>query len=62
MSPGGQFVVSPDTSAVHKRFLEWEKAGFFEALWQAGLAEYDQMERVAWRWQSERADRKLSHV
>ena len=39
-------------SAVHKRFLEWEKAGFFEALWQAGLAEYDQMEGVAWRWQS----------
>jgi hypothetical protein len=23
-------------SAVHKRFLEWEKAGFFEALWSAG--------------------------
>jgi hypothetical protein len=29
---------------VHKRFLEWEKAGFFEALWKAGLAEYEQME------------------
>ena len=39
-------------SAVHKRFLEWEKAGVFEALWQAGLAEYDQMEGIAWRWQS----------
>ena len=39
-------------SAVHKRFLEWEKAGFFEALWVAGLAEYDQMEGIAWRWQS----------
>jgi transposase len=25
-------------SAIHKRFLEWEKAGFFEALWKAGLA------------------------
>jgi hypothetical protein len=37
---------------VHKRFLEWEKAGFFEALWKAGLAEYDQMEGIAWRWQS----------
>ena len=31
-------------SAVHKRFLEWEKAGFFVALWQAGLAEYNEME------------------
>ena len=39
-------------SAVHKRFLEWEAAGFFEALWQAGLAEYDEMQGIAWRWQS----------
>jgi len=39
-------------SAVHKRFLEWEKAGFFESLWRAGLAEYDEMEGIAWRWQS----------
>jgi transposase len=39
-------------SAVHKRFLEWENAGVFEAIWKAGLAEYDQMEGIAWRWQS----------
>ena len=39
-------------SAIHKRFLEWEKVGFFVALWQAGLAEYDDMEGIAWRWQS----------
>ena len=39
-------------SAVHKRFLEWEEAGFFETLWKAGLAEYDEMEGIAWRWQS----------
>lgn len=39
-------------SAVHKRFLEWESAGFFESLWRAGLAEYDEMEGIAWRWQS----------
>ena len=39
-------------SAIHKRFLEWEQAGFFVALWQAGLAEYDEMEGIAWRWQS----------
>lgn len=39
-------------SAVHKRFLEWERAGFFEALWKSGLAEYDQMAGIAWRWQS----------
>ena len=39
-------------SAVHKRLLEWEKAGFFESVWRAGLAEYDEMEGSAWRWQS----------
>ena len=39
-------------SAIHKRSLEWEQAGFFEALWKAGLAEYDEMEGIAWRWQS----------
>ena len=39
-------------SAIHKRFLEWEKAGFFESLWKAGLAEYDDMVGIAWRWQS----------
>ena len=39
-------------SAIHRRFLEWERAGFFLALWQAGLAEYDELEGIAWRWQS----------
>lgn len=39
-------------SAIHKRFLEWEAAGVFEAIWQVGLAEYDQMEGIAWAWQS----------
>ena len=39
-------------SAIHARFLEWESAGFFEAIWQAGLAEYDRLEGIAWRWQS----------
>lgn len=40
------------SSAVHKRFLEWEKAGFFDAVWKAGLAEHDDMQGIAWRWQS----------
>lgn len=39
-------------SAIHTRFLQWEKAGFFEALWKAGLAEYDDLQGIAWRWQS----------
>ncbi len=39
-------------SAVHKHFQEWQKAGFFLRLWQAGLAEYDGMQGIAWEWQS----------
>ena len=37
-------------SAIHKRFLQWEAAGFFQALWEAGLAEYEQMQGIAWHW------------
>ena len=39
-------------SAVHQKFTQWSKAGFFEALWKTGLAEYDELESIAWRWQS----------
>ena len=39
-------------SAVHQRYLDWEKAGLFEALWKKGLAEYGDMAGIAWRWQS----------
>jgi transposase len=38
--------------AIHRYFSEWAKRGFFLALWQAGLAEYDDMEGIAWQWQS----------
>ena len=39
-------------TAIHKYFLEWSRAGVFERIWQAGLAEYDEMEGIAWLWQS----------
>lgn len=39
-------------SAVHTHFQRWQKQGFFLHLWQAGLAEYDEMEGIAWDWQS----------
>ena len=39
-------------SAIHAHFIRWMKAGFFVALWRAGLAEYDEMVGIAWRWQS----------
>ena len=41
-----------NASAGHKRFLGREKAGFFEAVWRAGLAEHDEMEGIAWCWPS----------
>lgn len=39
-------------SAVHQYFLNWHRAGFFQKLWQTGLAEYDGMHGIAWQWQS----------
>jgi transposase len=39
-------------SAIHTHFMNWMKAGFFVAIWRAGLAEYDEMEGIAWKWQS----------
>lgn len=39
-------------SSVHRYFRTWLKQGFFLELWRAGLAEYDEMEGIAWRWQS----------
>lgn len=39
-------------SAIHRYFREWERRGFFLELWKRGLAEYDELEGIAWRWQS----------
>lgn len=39
-------------SSIHKYFLEWKSQGVFIRLWRKGLAEYDEMEGIAWIWQS----------
>ncbi len=39
-------------SAIHTHFMRWMQRGFFIFLWRAGLAEYNEMEGIAWRWQS----------
>jgi len=39
-------------SAIHRYFQEWIQKGFFKKLWKRGLAEYDEMEGIAWSWQS----------
>lgn len=40
------------SSTVHDRYQEWERAGFFEELWRAGLAEYEELEGIEWEWQA----------
>ena len=39
-------------SSIHAYFRDWERAGFFLELWERGLSEYDDMEGIAWEWQS----------
>ena len=42
----------PPSSTVHDRMQEWERLGFFAALWQAGLNEYDEVSGIDWQWQA----------
>ncbi len=39
-------------SSIQTCFRKWEKAGVFDKIWKAGLAEYDEPEGIAWEWQS----------
>jgi transposase len=39
-------------SSIHAYFRKWEQQGFFLALWQRGLAEFDEMKGIGWEWQS----------
>ena len=40
------------SSTIHDRFQQWERAGFFKALWQAGLTVYDDLAGIQWEWQA----------
>ena len=40
------------SSTVHDRFQEWERVGFFKAIWQAGLSDYDDLKGIQWEWQA----------
>lgn len=42
----------PPSSTVHDRMQEWERAGFFAVLWQAGLTQYDEVTGIDWQWQA----------
>lgn len=37
-------------SAIHRRFDAWHEAGLFARIWQAGLAEHEEMKGIAWVW------------
>ena len=39
-------------STVHDRFQEWQKAGVFHRMWEAGLERYDELKGLDWEWQS----------
>lgn len=39
-------------STAHRRFQEWEAAGFFRELWKQGLVEYDEQVGIEWDWQA----------
>jgi putative transposase len=40
------------STTVYDRFRRWLADGFFTRLWQAGLAEFDEVEGLEWEWQS----------
>lgn len=39
-------------STAHDRFQEWERAGFFDALWKQALSDYEQEVGIDWSWLS----------
>lgn len=41
-----------DGATAHRRMQEWERAGFFEALWQQALLDYDAEVGIDWDWLS----------
>lgn len=39
-------------SSVHRYFTFWTEQGVFHAFWKKWLAEYDEVQWIAWEWQS----------
>jgi transposase len=39
-------------STAHDRFQEWTEAGVFLHLWQAGVAQFDELQGIEWAWLS----------
>lgn len=49
---GCQWKSIPKGSNIHRYFQLWTEAGFFQAIWAAGLYEYDELKGIDWEWQS----------
>ena len=54
---GGQWAALNETelcakSTAHDRFSEWVEAGVFLALWQTGVAQFDELKGIDWAWVS----------
>lgn len=49
---GCQWKSIPKGSNVHRYFQLWSSAGFFVAIWAAGLYKYDELQGIDWEWQS----------
>ena len=47
----GETDICPASTA-HDRFQEWVKAGVFLRLWQAGVAQFDELKGIEWEWLS----------
>ena len=45
--------------AVHKKFMQWSRVGFFQKLWDAGLMEHDGMKGIAWEWYPPQANKTV---
>lgn len=37
---------------LHRYFQRWSRRGVFKKMWQAGLAEYDELKGLEWKWQA----------
>lgn len=45
-----EFGISGKTA--HRYFQRWVRAGVFKRMWQAGLAEFDGLKGIVWKWQA----------
>ena len=40
------------SSALHEKFQQWSIAGVINKIWRRGLAEYYELQWIAWTWQA----------